>query len=251
MRAPGDFTALLAIGVVLALGVQALVIGGGLLGLIPLTGVVTPFLSYGRSSMLANCFAIGVVLAVARRRGPVRMHLRRRCVRSRRRCSVAASRSRRAPLGAGRASRRIRHGREPDRTGATAAIGSSTTRAWWRAQRDLSAARSRPQRPAARDEPRRPKSRALNAVYREGRHLCPSRTAPDDGRAVLSARRAGLQLLGDWNTQVELGRAQLVVRRARQRHACSRATTIGSGPRRGRQPADRRARSHGVRRDLS
>ena len=40
--------------------------------LFPLAGVVTPFLSFGRSSMLANCFAVGVVLAVARRRGPVR-----------------------------------------------------------------------------------------------------------------------------------------------------------------------------------
>ncbi|HSC28976.1 MAG TPA: penicillin-binding transpeptidase domain-containing protein, partial [Vicinamibacterales bacterium] len=39
-------------------------------------GVVTPFLSYGRSSMLANCLAIGVVLGIARRQGPVRAHLR-------------------------------------------------------------------------------------------------------------------------------------------------------------------------------
>jgi cell division protein FtsW (lipid II flippase)/cell division protein FtsI/penicillin-binding protein 2 len=76
-RAPGDYTAFLAIGVALALVVQAFVIGSGLLGLFPLAGVVTPFLSYGRSSMLANCFAVGVVLAVARRRGPIRRHLHR------------------------------------------------------------------------------------------------------------------------------------------------------------------------------
>lgn len=75
LRAPGDYSALLGIGVTLALVVQALVIAGGLLGLLPLTGVVTPFLSYGRSSMLANCVAVGVVMAVARRRGPVRVHL--------------------------------------------------------------------------------------------------------------------------------------------------------------------------------
>ena len=55
---------------------QALVIAGGLLGLIPLSGVVTPFLSYGRSSMLANCAAIGVVLAIARRQSTERAHLR-------------------------------------------------------------------------------------------------------------------------------------------------------------------------------
>ena len=75
-RAPGDFTSFLVIGIVLVLGVQALVIAGGLLGLIPLSGVVTPFLSYGRSSMLANCVAIGVVLSVGRRRSAERTHMR-------------------------------------------------------------------------------------------------------------------------------------------------------------------------------
>jgi cell division protein FtsW (lipid II flippase)/cell division protein FtsI/penicillin-binding protein 2 len=77
LRAPGDFTAFLAVGVALGLVVQALVIASGLLGLVPLSGVVTPFLSFGRSSMLANCFAVGIVLAIARRRGPRREHLRR------------------------------------------------------------------------------------------------------------------------------------------------------------------------------
>ncbi len=76
LRAPGDYSAMLGIGVTLALVVQALVIAAGLLGLLPLTGVVTPFLSHGRSSMIANCVAVGVVLAIARRRGPVRMPLR-------------------------------------------------------------------------------------------------------------------------------------------------------------------------------
>ena len=74
-HAPGDFTALLATGATLALVVQALVIASGVLGLFPLSGVVTPFLSFGRSSMIANGFAVGVVMAVARRRGPVRAHL--------------------------------------------------------------------------------------------------------------------------------------------------------------------------------
>jgi hypothetical protein len=37
----------------------------GLLGILPLSGVVTPFLSYGRSSMLANCAAVGIVLGAA------------------------------------------------------------------------------------------------------------------------------------------------------------------------------------------
>jgi cell division protein FtsW (lipid II flippase) len=75
VRAPGDYTAFLATGVALALFVQVFVIGSGLLGLFPLSGVVTPFLSYGRSSMLANFAAVGIIMAVARRRGPVRLHL--------------------------------------------------------------------------------------------------------------------------------------------------------------------------------
>jgi cell division protein FtsW (lipid II flippase)/cell division protein FtsI/penicillin-binding protein 2 len=75
LRAPGDYTALVAIGVVLGLLAQAFVIAGGLFGILPLSGVVTPFLSYGRSSMIANCAAVGMLLSVARRRGPVRTHL--------------------------------------------------------------------------------------------------------------------------------------------------------------------------------
>ena len=72
VRAPGDYTAILATGVALSLIVQAVIIASGLLGLLPLSGVVTPFLSYGRSSMLANCAAVGIALAISRRAGPPR-----------------------------------------------------------------------------------------------------------------------------------------------------------------------------------
>jgi cell division protein FtsW (lipid II flippase)/cell division protein FtsI/penicillin-binding protein 2 len=76
-RAPGDYTAFLAAAAALALVVQALVIASGLMGLVPLSGVVTPFLSYGRSSMMANCVAVGIVLGIAKRRGEVRGRLQR------------------------------------------------------------------------------------------------------------------------------------------------------------------------------
>ena len=76
-RAPGDYSSLLAAGVALSLVVQAIVISGGLLALVPLSGVVTPFLSFGRSSMLANCAAVGIVLAIAQRRGRPRAHMLR------------------------------------------------------------------------------------------------------------------------------------------------------------------------------
>ena len=72
VRAPGDYTAFLTVGLTLALAVQGLVIVAGMLGLLPLAGVVTPFLSYGRSAMLSNFIALGVCAAIARRRGPER-----------------------------------------------------------------------------------------------------------------------------------------------------------------------------------
>jgi cell division protein FtsW (lipid II flippase) len=67
LRAPGDYTLFLALGLTLGIFLQLLLISAGVLGLMPLTGVTTPFLSYGRSSMIANCFAVGVLLAVSGR----------------------------------------------------------------------------------------------------------------------------------------------------------------------------------------
>jgi cell division protein FtsI/penicillin-binding protein 2/cell division protein FtsW (lipid II flippase) len=73
LRAPGDYTAFLAMGLTLALAAQTLVIVGGMLGLLPLAGVVTPFMSFGRSSMLSNFIAVAVCAVIARRRGPARI----------------------------------------------------------------------------------------------------------------------------------------------------------------------------------
>lgn len=72
LRAPGDYTAFLTVGLTLALAAQTLVIVGGMMGLLPLAGVVTPFLSYGRSSMLSNLAGVGVCAAVSCRRGAIR-----------------------------------------------------------------------------------------------------------------------------------------------------------------------------------
>ena len=41
-----------------------LVMASGVLGVTPLTGVVTPFLSYGGSAMLANFAALGMLAAI-------------------------------------------------------------------------------------------------------------------------------------------------------------------------------------------
>ena len=66
-RAPGDYTLFLSLGLTLGIFVQLVLISAGILGVLPLTGVTTPFLSYGRSSMIANFFAFGVLLAVSHR----------------------------------------------------------------------------------------------------------------------------------------------------------------------------------------
>jgi cell division protein FtsW (lipid II flippase) len=67
LRAPGVYSFFLVFGLMLITAVQLLLISGGVLGLAPLSGVVTPFLSYGRSSMIAMFALLGVVLAVSGR----------------------------------------------------------------------------------------------------------------------------------------------------------------------------------------
>ena len=64
-----DFRALLAAGLALVVGVQAAIIAGGNLKLIPLTGITLPFVSYGGSSLLANALVVGILLALSDR-GP-------------------------------------------------------------------------------------------------------------------------------------------------------------------------------------
>ncbi len=70
-RAAGAFGFFLGLGLVVAMVLQIVLIVGGVLGLLPLSGVVTPFLSYGRSSMLANFVALGAIasLSAAAREG--------------------------------------------------------------------------------------------------------------------------------------------------------------------------------------
>jgi cell division protein FtsW (lipid II flippase) len=65
--AADDFRALLAAGLALVIGTQALIIVAGNLKLIPLTGITLPFVSYGGSSLLVNGIIVGLLLALSDR----------------------------------------------------------------------------------------------------------------------------------------------------------------------------------------
>ena len=63
--AQDEFRAILAAGLSLVIGVQAFIIAGGNLKLIPLTGITLPFVSYGGSSLLINLIGMGILLNVS------------------------------------------------------------------------------------------------------------------------------------------------------------------------------------------
>lgn len=67
LTAADDFRVLLATGLTLVIVVQAAIIIGGNLKLIPLTGITLPFISYGGSSLLANAIVVGLLLALSDR----------------------------------------------------------------------------------------------------------------------------------------------------------------------------------------
>ena len=64
LRAANDYGFFLATTVTLFLLLPVVVMAAGMLGVVPLTGVVTPFLSYGGSAMVANFAALGILAAV-------------------------------------------------------------------------------------------------------------------------------------------------------------------------------------------
>ena len=69
-RARTDYAFFLALGLTLLIAGELLLISGGILDLFPLSGVATPFLSYGRTAMLANFLIAGILLALGRTQAP-------------------------------------------------------------------------------------------------------------------------------------------------------------------------------------
>jgi cell division protein FtsW len=66
LRAPDRFGRMLAVGIVSWISLQALVNLGGVVGLLPITGMPLPFMSVGGSSLITVFGAVGVLLNIAR-----------------------------------------------------------------------------------------------------------------------------------------------------------------------------------------
>ncbi|MBE2939828.1 FtsW/RodA/SpoVE family cell cycle protein [Anoxybacillus flavithermus] len=64
-RCPDAFGSLLAIGISAMIGIQASINLGGVTGIIPLTGVPLPFVSYGGSSLVLLMMSVGVLANIS------------------------------------------------------------------------------------------------------------------------------------------------------------------------------------------
>lgn len=70
LRSSRAFDRLLATGFAATIGLQTLIITGGVVRLTPLTGITLPFVSYGGSSLLTNCLIVGLLLRISSLRRP-------------------------------------------------------------------------------------------------------------------------------------------------------------------------------------
>jgi cell division protein FtsW (lipid II flippase) len=68
LSARTGYEQLLAVGLTTVLGLQAIIIMGGAIKMIPLTGITLPFISYGGSSLITNFVIIGLLLRISAQR---------------------------------------------------------------------------------------------------------------------------------------------------------------------------------------
>ncbi|MFC4404701.1 FtsW/RodA/SpoVE family cell cycle protein [Gracilibacillus xinjiangensis] len=66
MKCENKFGSLLAIGISAMFGIQTIINLGAISGLLPITGVPLPFVSYGGTSLLVSLFSVGVLNNIAR-----------------------------------------------------------------------------------------------------------------------------------------------------------------------------------------
>jgi cell division protein FtsW len=64
LRTRGELATFVGIGIALMLGIQTMLIVGGTLRLLPLTGLTVPLVSYGGTSILVTLFALGVIIGL-------------------------------------------------------------------------------------------------------------------------------------------------------------------------------------------
>ena len=69
INARSTFDALLVFGATVMLALQSFIIIGGVIKLIPLTGITLPFVSYGGSSMVVSLMQMGIIQGVAIKNG--------------------------------------------------------------------------------------------------------------------------------------------------------------------------------------
>ncbi len=82
LRCEDRFSSLLAFGMTMIVVLPALVNAAVVMGALPTKGLSLPFLSYGRSSLVMSCAAMGVVWGISRRAAPNRRRGRGEATRS-------------------------------------------------------------------------------------------------------------------------------------------------------------------------
>ncbi|MBT6757529.1 MAG: FtsW/RodA/SpoVE family cell cycle protein, partial [Candidatus Jacksonbacteria bacterium] len=65
-NAPDNFGRLLAAGITLWIGFQAFINIGAMIGILPLTGLPLPFMSFGNTALVSMLISMGLLLNISR-----------------------------------------------------------------------------------------------------------------------------------------------------------------------------------------